>query len=322
MTTAKAFSNIAFIKYWGNVDDNLRIPANPSLSMNLDGLYTETTVHWSTDAAAHQLILNGKEADGASLKRVADYLDSVKSLYDIAGCARVESTNNFPIGVGIASSASAFAALALSASASAGLDLSESELSALARLGSGSASRSIPGGFVEWLPGDSHASSFANSVASPGHWDLVDLIAIVDVKHKAVGSTQGHKLAPTSDLQQARVSGASQRLETCKQALLSKDFEIFAEVVELDSDTMHAVMMTSTPPLMYWQPTSVAIMQAVRRWRNEGLAVCYTMDAGPNVHCLCLADDADEVMVRLTQIAGVQDILRATAGGAAKIVAS
>lgn len=320
MATARAFSNIAFIKYWGNQDDTLRIPVNPSLSMNLDGLYTETSVAWSTAQDRHQLELNGDPAPEPALERAAAYLDRIKTMYAIDGHAMVVSHNNFPTGVGIASSASAFAALALAATKAASVDLSEKELSALARLGSGSASRSVPSGFVEWLPGETHDTSYAVSIAAPNHWSLVDLIAIVDVEHKAVGSTQGHKLAPTSALQGARVHNSEGRLVRCKDALLAKDFAAFADVVELDSTTMHAVMMTSHPPLFYWQPASVALMQAVMAWRAEGLDVCYTMDAGPNVHCLCLAHHVDEVRSRLEKVSSVQQVLVAKPGGPATVI--
>lgn len=318
--TARAYSNIAFIKYWGNRDENLRLPQSPSLSMNLNGLYTQTTVVWHKDVSTHTMKLNGNTANDKSLQRVSSYLEQFKGRYGVEGYAHVESMNNFPTGVGIASSASAFAALALAATTAANLDLTERDLSALARLGSGSASRSIPGGFVEWHAGDSHETSFAETFAPVDHWGLVDVIAIVSSEHKTTGSTEGHKIAPTSDLQKARLDGAAQRLSACKNAVLERDFERFAEVVELDSNLMHAVMMTSRPSLFYWQPASIQIMQFVREWRQEGIPVCYTLDAGPNVHCLCLSDSADEINKRLSQVDGVQDIKVATAGGAAQVI--
>src|SRR5690606_29541659 len=114
-----------------------------------------------------------------------------------------------------------------------------------ARLGSGSASRSIPSGFVEWLAAETHEDSYAFSVAAPEHWDLVDVIAVVSDEHKATTSQAGHPTAKTSDLQNARVAGAQNRLDRVRQAILERDFSSFAEVVELDSNLMHAVMMTS-----------------------------------------------------------------------------
>ncbi|MEL6269358.1 MAG: diphosphomevalonate decarboxylase [Chloroflexota bacterium] len=318
---ARASSNIAFIKYWGNSDHTLRIPVNPSLSMNLDGLYTETTSTWTGDTSAHTLFLNGEViTEGPALKRVSGYLNDLKQRYEISGHCVVESSNNFPMGAGIASSASAFAALALSATTAAGLELPEHELSALARLGSGSASRSIPGGFVEWQVGKSHETSVASTIAPADHWDLVDVIGIVSAEHKSVGSARGHAMADTSVLQKARVASAFDRFEVCKQAVLDRDFETFASVVEMDSNVMHAVMMTSVPSLFYWQPASIGVMQAVRQWRADGLSVCYTLDAGPNVHCICAAADAQAVQTHLENIAGVTKVLTARPGGPAMLI--
>ena len=220
----------------------------------------------------------------------------------------------------IASSASAFAALALAGSKAAGLNLNEPELSRLARRGSGSASRSIPGGFVEWQAGRGDEDSFAFSIAEPGYWDLVDCVAMVSSSHKKTGSTEGHGIAWTSPLQAARVADAPRRLEICRKALLARDFNTFASTVELDSDMMHAVMMTSTPALHYWKPASLEVMSCVRQWRAEGMQVCYTVDAGPNIHVMCLGTEAQTVEKRLREIQGVDKVLVAWAGGPAKII--
>jgi diphosphomevalonate decarboxylase len=318
-STAIAHPNIAFIKYWGNRDDALRLPANSSLSMNLDGLETETTVVWD-DAFDHDaLVLNGQADTGDALTRVTRHLDAIRHYVDVPPNvrARVDSANNFPTGVGIASSASSFAALTVAAVAAAGVTLTERELTSLARLGSGSASRSIPTGFVLWHAGERHEDSFAESIAPPDHWDLVDVIAVVSKRHKAVGSTAGHATAWTSELQDARVASADERLSMCRTALLERDFGTFAEVVERDSNVMHAVMMTSRPPLFYWQPASLAIMQQVRQWREDGLRVCYTLDAGPNVHCICVREDAGQVRAGLQILSDVLDVRAASPGGPA-----
>lgn len=318
--TARANANIAFIKYWGNRDETLRLPANPSISMNLDGLYTETQVMWDDSLPTDSLVLNGTSETGRALERVVTHLNAMRDRLGISGHAQVKSQNNFPMGAGIASSAASFAALTVAAARAAGLTLPERTLSALARLGSGSASRSIPTGFVEWYAADEHEGSFAVSVAGPEHWDLVDVIAVVSGEHKTVGSTQGHQTAWTSDLQVARVDGAAARLERCRQAILEYDFGAFAQVVELDSNLMHAVMMTSQPPLFYWLPASLTIMRLVSEWRAEGIEVCYTLDAGPNVHCICTRSSADEVRKRLAALSDVHDLRVAGAGDGATII--
>ncbi len=318
--TAIAFANIAFIKYWGNRDEALRLPANGSISMNLDGLYTRTTVSFQPSLPYDELIINGHEVAGPALERVSSVLDLVRDLAHLRDNAELVSENNFPTGAGLASSASAFAALALAASRAAGLALSEPELSRLARRGSGSAARSIPGGFVEWQAGTADQDSFALSIAPPEHWALSDCIALVSITHKKTGSTEGHAGAGSSPLQAARLADAARRLDLCRRAILECDFPALASVVELDSDMLHAVMMTSTPPLHYWLPASLAVMDSVRRWRAEGVQVCYTLDAGANVHVLCPATQAREVSARLRTLEGVMDVLTASVGGPARIV--
>ena len=318
--TAQANPNIAFIKYWGNRDNTLRLPMNGSISMNLDGLYTRTSISFQPSLPFDQLIINGHEITGTGLNRVAYILDIVRGMANIHEHAEIVSENNFPAGAGIASSASAFAALAMAGSKAAGLNLSEADLSRLARRGSGSASRSIPGGFVEWQAGTTDDDSFAFSIAPADHWKLVDCIAIVSASHKKTGSTEGHAIAPTSPLQAARVADTPRRLALCRNAILNKDFESFASIVELDSDIMHSVMMTSTPALHYWKPASLAVMNAVRQWRSEGLSACYTVDAGANVHVICLETESQNVNKRLREMDGVEDVLAARAGGPAKII--
>jgi diphosphomevalonate decarboxylase len=318
--TAQACPNIAFIKYWGNRDNILRLPMNGSISMNLDRLTTRTTVSFQPSLAFDELIINGHEITGAGLDRVSYILDIIRGMANIHDRAEVMTENNFPAGAGIASSASAFAALALAGSKAAGLVPSEPELSRLARRGSGSAARSIPSGFVEWQVGTTDEDSIAFSIAEPNHWDLVDCIAIVSTLHKKTGSTEGHSIAPTSPLQAARVADAPHRLELCRDAILKRDFDAFTSIVELDSDMMHAVMMTSTPALHYWKPTSLEVMNSVRAWRSEGIPICYTMDAGANVHVICLESEAYTIEKRLREIPGVGNVLVARPGGAAKIV--
>lgn len=318
--SALAHPNIAFIKYWGNRNDPLRLPANSSISMNLDGLFTRTQVNFSPELGADSLTLNETSVAGPGLLRVQRFLDEVRRIASLDFYARVTSQNNFPTGAGIASSAAAFAALSLAAASAAGLELDEAALSRLARRGSGSACRSVPGGFVEWQAGEGDLDSYAFSIAPPEFWPLADCIAILSAGQKAVGSSEGHTLAGTSPLQAARVADAPRRLDICRQAILKRDFTALAEIVELDSNLMHAVMFTSQPPLFYWTPASITVMQAVMAWRKAGLPVCYTLDAGPNVHVLCPLAKSEEIRARVMQIQGVKQVLNARVGGAARIV--
>ena len=317
--TAIAHPNIAFIKYWGNRDHDLRLPQNGSISMNLAGLHTHTRVSFDPAFLQDSLTLNHRPVTGAGLERASKFLDIVRAKAGVSWYARIESASNFPTRAGIASSAAGFAALAVAAAAALDLQLSEAQLSALARRGSGSACRSVPAGFVEWLPGTGDEDSYAVCIAPPEHWDLVDCIAILIETPKATGSSDGHRLADTSPLQAARVANAPDRLAICRRAILERDFDALAAVTELDSNLMHAVMMTSTPPLLYWEPASITIMKAVPAWRRSGLAACYTLDAGPNVHIICQTATAQEIKSRLDSLPGVKQVLMATVGGGAHL---
>jgi len=317
--TGVACANIAFVKYWGDRDASLHIPSNGSISMNLDGLNTRTQVSFDPELADDRLVLNNRVSGGQALARVSATLDRVRQMAGLNLCAKVVSANNFPTGTGIASSASAFAALALAASRAAGLDLDERELSRLARMGSGSACRSVPGGFVEWQAGNDDEDSYAFSIAAQDHWDLIDCVAIISKVHKPTGSWEGHQSASSSPLQEARLLDAPRRLDICRRAILERDFESFARIVELDSNMMHAVMMSSAPGLFYWEPATLAVMKAVIEWRKGGLPVCSTIDAGPNVHVLCLGAASNQVPLKLREIKGVQDVLTASPGGPARL---
>ena len=316
--TSAANPNIAFIKYWGNCDPEARVPANGSISMNLAGLETRTSVTFGTER--DELSLNGEWQTGPALLRVSRFLDVVRQMAGLQEGAQVVSENNFPMGAGIASSASAFASLSLAASTAAGLNLTEWQLSQLARIGSGSACRSVPSGFVEWVVEGCESESAARSIAPPEHWHLADCIAVTSTGHKPISSTEGHALAFTSPLQIARVEDAPRRLDICRRAIFERDFLGLAEMIELDSNLMHAVILTSRPPVFYWLPATVAIMQAVTSWRQEGLPAGYTIDAGPNVHVICLAQDAGEITRRLEQIPGVLQVITAFPGGSAHLV--
>jgi diphosphomevalonate decarboxylase len=318
--TALAHPNIAFIKYWGLKDEARRIPANDSLSMNIGCLSTRTTVQVDPHLKEDTLNLNREKVLGEGLIRVQQFLDRIRQMAGETVHARVESENNFPIGAGLASSASGFAALALAGTAAFGLDLSEQALSSLARFGSGSACRSIPGGFVEWRTDPLTGESFAFSIAPANHWKLVDCIAILSEQHKPVGSEAGMRLAGSSPLQDARVLDSERRMNLCRQAILDRDFNALATITELDSNLMHAVMMTAEPPLFYWHPQSLAIMQAVKDWQSAGLTVTYTLDAGPNVHVICPQEVLGEVLSRLRQFPGVLDILKGEPAGPARLL--
>ena len=318
--SAAAHPNIAFIKYWGNRDNALRLPSNGSVSMNLASLYTRTTVTFHGDLKSDVLWVNGEKSSPAAEIRTAAFMDEVRRLVPGIGYAEIISENSFPTGAGMASSASAYAALAMAASAAAGLNLKENECSRLARMGSGSASRSIPDGFCEWLAGCGDEDSYAVSIAPSAHWDLRDLIAVVSGEHKKVGSSAGHGMADTSPFQAERVRTAPGRVKNCREAILNQNFDALAEVSERDMIMMHAVMMTQDPPLFYWEPVSLRLIKLVREWREEGLSCFATLDAGPNVHVICTPESTAELRGRMEKIEGVREVLESGPGGKAELL--
>ncbi len=318
--TAQAHPNIAFIKYWGNRDAGLRLPVNGSISMNLDGLFTKTTVSFQPSLAVDELIINGREVTGKGLERVSFILDLVRQKSGVKAQAEVISENNFPTGAGVASSAAAFAALALAATKAAGLNWTEAQVSRLARLGSGSASRSIPAGFVEWKMGSGDEDSYAVSIAPPEYWALADCVVLVSSSHKGTGSTEGHALASTSPFQVVRVADSTRRLDICRQAILERDFDLLGAIIQQDSDMMHAVMITSQPGLFYWEPATLGVMTAVRQWQSGGVQVAYTIDAGPNVHVICPQAISKSIAENLRSLPGVNSVLITGVGGAAHLI--
>lgn len=315
--TAIAPANIAFIKYWGKKDDALRIPSNPSISMNLSAAITTTTVEFleglkkdvitflpenctffprPREKGAHTMTEN-------EAARISHFLDLIRKRANISLRAKVVTQNTFPKGTGIASSASGFAALALAASRAVGLVLSEKELTILARMGSGSACRSIPDGFVLWEAGPpaggSLDTSYAYSLFSYTHWDLRDIVVIVTEEEKNISSTGGMADVETSPLWQKRQKEVSERIEEVKDALARKDIVLLGETIEEDCLSMHEVMQTQQPPLVYWTEETRQVIDLTRSMLTNGIPVYFTIDAGPNVHLICEAKDEGRVLDKL-----------------------
>jgi diphosphomevalonate decarboxylase len=322
--TARVGSNIAFIKYWGVSNADLNLPLNNSISMTLADAFTTTTVAWNHSGTQRQdaITLDGRRVEGKAADRLVRHLDILRGLAGVDWRATVESANNFPMAAGIASSASGFAALTVAGSAALGLDLSPTRLSAVARMGSGSASRSLFGGFVEWQQGHDDATSIAYQLFPEAHWALRDIVAVVSKAEKRVSSAGGHQLALTSPLNAGRVAGLPQALADVRAAIATRDLARLGPVIEQDALAMHGVMMTSTPSLMYWEPGSLDIMHAARRWREEdGLPVYFTIDAGPNIHLICEERDAAAVVERLNALGCVEEIIVSRPGPGPEVTA-
>lgn len=319
ISTFRVGSNIAFIKYWGVADASLNIPLNNSISMTLADAHTTTTVAWDVDKELEtdQFTIDGKPFNGDGARRLVRHLDRIRSFAGVDYRAQVISQNNFPMASGIASSASGFAALTVAACNALGLDLDATRLSAIARRGSGSASRSLFGGFVEWERGEDDLSSVAHQLFPAEHWQLYDVVAVVSGVAKSVSSEAGHSLAATSPLNRGRVDGLNVALEEVRIAIQSRDIQRLGPVIEQDALAMHSVMMTGRPSLLYWQPGTLEILHAVRRWHEqENISVYFTIDARPNVHLICEKESLEVVQSRLGHLTLVKQIITSAPGSA------
>jgi diphosphomevalonate decarboxylase len=318
--TAVAPANIAFVKYWGATDLERALPANPSISMTLSRCVSRTTVEFDPAAGDDEVLLRVRDGEppvdpGDSFKRrVLAHLEALRHRFGLpagAGRFRVETANTFPAAAGIASSASGFAALATATAAALGRSPDPRELSCLARLsGSGSATRSAIGGYVEWpAPGSDPEDPPAVQLAPATHWDLRDLVAVVRAAPKDVPSLAGHRLAPTSAHFERRQQELPRRLAEVRAAIAERDLARLGTTVEEEAIELHVIAMTSRPPIHYWSPATIAVLAAVRELREEGVQAWSTMDAGANVHVI--TDVANEVAVagRLRQVEGVEDLI-------------
>ena len=320
--TAQAQPNIALVKYWGKRDVPLNLPAVGSLSITLDTLWTRTRERFDPTLDRDRVSLNGK-SDDKEARRVSECLDLLRVR---AGCtlhAEVDSQNNFPTGAGLASSASGFAALVVAANAALKLDLTLSEQSEIARRGSGSAARSIFGGFVEWSRGERSdgRDSIARPVLQAAEWPLSVVVAVTSTAQKSVGSTEGmNRTRDTSPYYDAWVDTSEADLAEAHRAVLDRDFDKLAAVAEYSCLKMHALALAARPGLLYWNGATVEAMHAVRALRASGVPVFFTVDAGPQVKAVCLPEASAQVREALQSVSGVLRIHETGLGAGARLI--
>lgn len=328
--TVSAPANIALIKYWGARDPERVVPYHPSISITLEVCRSVTTVEAREDLAEDEIRLvatgTGRPAapPPAFTERVRRHLDVLRARTGRSERFRVATRNTFPAAAGIASSASGFAALACATLQALGLDPArpggpdghpDLDLSVLARLsGSGSAARSVLGGYVQW-PGPSRAENGpAETLAPATHWDLRDVIALVQSGPKEVSSLDGHRRAPTSPYFERRLELLPERLKAVRRAVEERDLESLGPLIERDAIDLHAIAMTSVPPIFYWHPGTLEVLAAVRDLRGSGVSAWSTLDAGANVHVICPPDDEAAVASRLAGLPAVRDVIRDRVG--------
>lgn len=319
---AQAQPNIALIKYWGKRDETLNLPLVGSLSITLDTLATRTSVCFAPDTTTDDVQLNGRQ-DAATTRRVSACLDLLRERAGVRWGAQVRSTNNFPTAAGLASSASGFAALVVAAARALGLALSPADLSVLARCCSGSAARSIFGGFVEWTRGTrpDGQDSVAHPTLAAGAWPLRIAVAITSTTAKAIGSRAGMRhTVQTSPFVQAWLASQDSDLDAARQAIRARDFEALADVSEHSCLKMHALILASRPGLIYWNGATVEAMHCVRQLRERGIAAFFTIDAGPQLKAVCLPEALPAVTEALRAVPGVLDVIECGLGEGAHVL--
>lgn len=324
--SAKAHPNIALIKYWGKAPQTTtNEPAVSSLSITLDTLETFTHLDFSADLSEDTLRLNGVD-DKRKLPRISGALDMVRQLAGTTMRCRVETENNFPTGAGLASSASGFAALAVAANAALDLNLTTRQQSKLARAMSGSAARSLMGGFSKiHLPNASPepaplGAAFAEAVAPASHWPLEVCVGIVSEQEKTIGSTTGMENSRlTSPYYNAWINGNDADVTSAETLVRNRDFQQLAELSEFSCLKMHALALASRPGLLYWSGATMDAMRAIRELRAQGLPVFFTVDAGPQIKAICEPGYAAEIERQLLQVAGIQRVIRCGLGDGARL---
>ncbi|MBL8201673.1 MAG: diphosphomevalonate decarboxylase [Chromatiales bacterium] len=317
---AVAHPNVALVKYWGKRARAGNLPATGSLSLVLGGLATETSVRFDPHLARDRVLLDGRE-DAETSARVSACLDELRREAGVGLRATVESRNDFPTGAGLASSASGFAALVTAGAGALGLQLEDQRLAEIARLGSGSAPRSLLGGVV--LLTNRDATTVCEQVAAPADWPLEIVVAVTTTGPKETSSRIGMALSEqTSPYYDAWVETHGADLAAGLAAVRARDFPALAGLAEHNCLKMHAVMLTTRPPLIYWTPATLACLHRIQEMRRDGVPVFFTVDAGPQVKAVCLPQAADDVATALAGIPGVLRILRSPLGEGARLRAN
>lgn len=311
--TALAHPNIALVKYWGKADAPGNQPATPSLSITLDGFRSRTQVTCLASGDSDTITLNGTVTADPKICR---WLDELRNTFEVPPLAIV-SDNNFPTASGLASSASGFAALICAINAECELGLDATQQSSWARRASASAARSLFPGFATLTGPQWSAAPLLDANA----WPLAVVVAITSTASKAVSSTAGMAASKaTSPYFAAWTEQTQADFAVAERAVTAQDFSALATVAEQSCLRMHALMLATQPPLIYWQPATLACINAVRTLQQAGEPVFFTIDAGPQVKAVCLPAAAERVMRALQNVPGVLATHRLGLGDGAAVV--
>ncbi len=320
--TARAGANVALVKYWGKRDEERNLPAVGSISITLSDLLATARVGMGKEGPRFRS--HGVPVSGVAADRMAHYLDWIAGRLG-AGAERlcVDVEAGFPVGAGLASSAAIYCATAAASAAAVGASIDRAELSRLARVGSGSAARSVFGGWVEWHRGtrEDGEDSGAEQLLPVADWPVALVVAVVHDGPKEVPSRDAMRhVSRTSPLYDGWIEAQEEDLESMRSAIAARDFGAVGRLAEENCLRMHATTFAARPPVFFWLPVTLAVMQAVRQLRADGCEAYFTIDAGPQVKVLCSPERVDRVAGALAGIPGVVRVLRSGLGSGVEIL--
>jgi phosphomevalonate decarboxylase len=307
--TAIAHPIQGLIKYHGLKDAKLRIPFHNSISVCIDALCTTTTVE-TVDSTRDSVMVNDRLVDGVDLKRMEVVLDKIRKLAEYSGFLKVASRNSVTEGKGLGFSASGFAALGVAECAALGLTIDDVSLSEIVRLGAGSSTRSLAGGFSIWYA-NKDGKSFAEQIAEP---EAVDLGMVIVPIPSSVRTDEAHSEVLGSPLFDARLRHVPTIIKMMEEAIKSGDVATIGKLAEEDTLNLHASTMTGKAHMVLWEPETIRIIREIQKMRSEGLPAWYSMDTGPSVFVNTYTGQTETIVNRLRRL-GFSNVIASRVGG-------
>ena len=324
--TAEATPNIAIIKYWGKRDEKLILPQQSSISVTLNMLKTRTTIAFSEQFKQDEIWINNKKLTTAEeLEKALPQLDVIRNIAKTNMKAKIVSYSVAPVAAGLAGSASGLCAIAVAAIKALVLDVDYKKLSILCRIGSGSACRSVYGGFVEWLRGTNPdgSDSYAVQIVDENYWpEFRIVIGIAESGEKKVKSRAGmRQTVATSILYNSRLAYLPKVLEETRKAILEKNLVKLCEIAMRDSNNMHAVMLDTWPPIIYLNDISKEVIYSIHELNQSEIKAGYSFDAGPNPAIFTIDKYVGQIE-KILKDCGIEEIIVSKVGSGPKILES
>lgn len=297
----RSHPTISLVKYFGVRDESLRLPTRSSFALSLMNLFTTTTVSFNHGDKTDNILIENYD-DEAGIEMIRAFIRKFRDMYQIQRYFNVKSKNNFPTASGLASSGSGFAALSIALAELCQLNLSKKELSALARLGSGSAVRSIYGGMVFWHRGENAEGNdcFAETIFPSNHWpELRMIVIVVSEQPKSISTRNAGKMILKSPSYQRWIDAAEERITLLVEAIRDKEIDLVGSIMEQDCIEMHHCL--KQVGITYHTEESNQVMDIIRCLRQEKINCYFTSDAGPQIKVLCLEQQVSLIINRIKE---------------------